>query len=294
MPAPLRVVVAITVLVAGIACAALFRRDERNPPPTAAEHLSEPAGSTVEVGPIKPNHSTQQSTRKQLGDSRSPFRYLPGPNINAGGFPAGTHSTVPAPSPTERSEGSELEAARPPSPRATVPIPSMAPKFPGAGDLRPNRVGDLPPTSASRCDRRTHRVTDGDTLETIAKRYLGSAEHAIAIREANSEVLPDPNVLPIGIELVIPPLPTGRLTSAPPAPSSASKKQAEKGHTDLGRRERGTAGAGESPPRPFEQPMAKQAPEPSGPPAAIVWPSSNSRAQTKSQPAVDGWEPAER
>jgi nucleoid-associated protein YgaU len=58
---------------------------------------------------------------------------------------------------------------------------------------------DRPPTA------RTHRIADGDSLVTLAERYLGSPDRALEIFEANRDVLSHPQLLPIGTELKIPP-----------------------------------------------------------------------------------------
>jgi nucleoid-associated protein YgaU len=50
-----------------------------------------------------------------------------------------------------------------------------------------------------------HRVLDGDSLEALAEQYLGSRELAHEIFEANRNLLASPDLLPIGIELIIPP-----------------------------------------------------------------------------------------
>jgi len=51
----------------------------------------------------------------------------------------------------------------------------------------------------------TYVVRDGDDLEGIATRYYGHPSAAAAIWGANRERLPDPRVLPIGLELRLPP-----------------------------------------------------------------------------------------
>jgi nucleoid-associated protein YgaU len=51
---------------------------------------------------------------------------------------------------------------------------------------------------------RTHRIVDGDSLEGLAERYLGSAARAGELFAANRDVLADPKLLPIGAELKIP------------------------------------------------------------------------------------------
>ena len=50
----------------------------------------------------------------------------------------------------------------------------------------------------------THKIIDGDTLASLAERYLGSASRAMEIYEANRSVLASPQELTIGVELKIP------------------------------------------------------------------------------------------
>ena len=52
---------------------------------------------------------------------------------------------------------------------------------------------------------RLHRIADGDSLATLAEQYLGSPSRATEIFQANRDVLDDPQLLPIGAELKIPP-----------------------------------------------------------------------------------------
>ena len=52
---------------------------------------------------------------------------------------------------------------------------------------------------------RRHRVRDGDTLRSIAKRYLGSEDRYMELFEANRpDILQDAELLPLGEEIVIP------------------------------------------------------------------------------------------
>ena len=52
---------------------------------------------------------------------------------------------------------------------------------------------------------RTHKIEDGDTLPALAERYLGSPRRANDIFNTNRDVLSNPDLLPIGAELKIPP-----------------------------------------------------------------------------------------
>jgi nucleoid-associated protein YgaU len=49
-----------------------------------------------------------------------------------------------------------------------------------------------------------HVVTNGDTLEKLAERYLGDAGRALEIFDLNRDQLSNPHLLPIGVELRVP------------------------------------------------------------------------------------------
>ena len=72
--------------------------------------------------------------------------------------------------------------------------------------------------AASPQPARTHKIVDGDTLQEIARQYLGSASLAGEIFEANRTKLSDPALLPIGVELTIPSGPR-RTVTTPGSPS---------------------------------------------------------------------------
>ncbi|MHB0955935.1 MAG: LysM peptidoglycan-binding domain-containing protein [Pirellulaceae bacterium] len=62
-----------------------------------------------------------------------------------------------------------------------------------------------------------HTIHDGDTLESLALRYLGDAQRAPEILHLNRNVLADPDLLPIGLTIIIPPA-----GSAAPAEQTAA------------------------------------------------------------------------
>jgi hypothetical protein len=117
------------------------------------------------------------------------------------------------------------ETSTPPRPATVVmpsvqhePPPAPAPEYPEP--RRPAAPGwgvsmhmMLPQTSANDEAARTHVVVDGDTLSALAERYLGSTARAQEIYQLNRSVLPDPKLLPIGVELKLP-LRDGRPASA--------------------------------------------------------------------------------
>ncbi|MCA9248080.1 MAG: LysM peptidoglycan-binding domain-containing protein [Planctomycetales bacterium] len=100
-------------------------------------------------------------------------------------------------------------------PHSAATPPAIAEKYDrqlfALADMRP--IGDSPiaqevshdPPQPSSKPLRNHRVNDGDTLETIARRYLGDATRWGEIFEANRTRLADPFQLPIGATLTIPP-----------------------------------------------------------------------------------------
>lgn len=69
------------------------------------------------------------------------------------------------------------------------------------------RVVGPPPWSANTAQEepRMHVVIDGDSLEKLAGRYLEDPRRSGEIFELNREVLASPDLLPIGVELKLPP-----------------------------------------------------------------------------------------
>jgi nucleoid-associated protein YgaU len=95
--------------------------------------------------------------------------------------------------------------------------PELARDFPGASapvpaDWNPavgNKIGD---GGTGQPAEQTHKIVDGDTLPALAQRYLGSADRAAEIYDLNRTVLPRPEVLPIGVQLKLPPRQSARPT----------------------------------------------------------------------------------
>ncbi len=178
------------ILLMGIVAALLFRRDP--PPPTPPV---QGVSNDLILKRVNPSPGAGQdglgSGRSTAGDAQEPGRW----------------ATVLTP----------LGSSQPP--------PDLPKSYPGVPPSANSRWGlsmgqVLPETAPSPPRLQVHKVVDGDTLADLADRYLGSKERAAAIFAANRDVLGSPQVLPIGVELKIPPaesLPP--LTLAPPAPS---------------------------------------------------------------------------
>jgi nucleoid-associated protein YgaU len=180
MDPAVKTALALCVLLAGVCAALLFRRDPAHsapPTPNSAELLliRQRAGA---LNPGLPSIQTGRST---------PTRQ------NAANVSAGKQSATVV-TPSERQE--------------SPPLP--ADSYPGTNHPASSRWGVsmdmmLPVTTPADDATRSHKIVDGDTLPALAERFLGSAARANEIFEANRDLLARPELLPIGVELKIPP-----------------------------------------------------------------------------------------
>jgi nucleoid-associated protein YgaU len=190
-----KIATAAGVLMAGLSVAMLFRHDGSRigaTPPDGFDHLVLRGRMELDC-PIAPAVSPTL-----VETVRRPS-------------PATTSSVTTAPRLAE-------EAVR----KDRVPVESVGSSvFPAereAGSWSVPRESPSPMPAASRRPLRHHRIMDGDTLASLARRYLGSEDRAGEIFELNREVLPSPMLLPIGMEIRIPP------RDAPSRPTKASPR----------------------------------------------------------------------
>jgi len=140
-----------------------------------------------------------------------------------------TYVPLQVPQPPQTSPAADLDEVVPPKSRASSAAQIRAPLdepdrpplqlspfyrslFPLNDDLRPDRDswharenhGGWRPESPPNRENRTIAITDGDTLAGLAERYLGSADLADVIYEANRHVLKRPGLLPLGAQIIIP------------------------------------------------------------------------------------------
>ncbi len=115
-----------------------------------------------------------------------------------------------------RSGYARLESEPPPravSPAPTdlsnlAPPPALPVSFqpttasPDPSDWRPQPMTRV---SAPKAQPRPYRLRDGDTLEKIADRLLGNAQRAGEIFELNRGLLTRPDLLPVGVTIMLPP-----------------------------------------------------------------------------------------
>jgi nucleoid-associated protein YgaU len=163
--------VGMCVLLAGVCAAMLFRRDQSLP--------AAPEATNVEQLLLRFRAEARAECERTLASGRAAAE-ASGPQPAA---PEPRPATVVMPS--DRRE----------------PPPSLSPEYPAK--ISPGASQDAMPPAAQTA--RTHTVVDGDTLQGLAERYLGSAARAVEIYQANRDKLSSPNLLPIGVELKLPP-----------------------------------------------------------------------------------------
>ncbi len=183
MDPAVKTAMALCVLVAGVCAAMLFRREPVHvnapPPPSPIELLirSRAAAIASRTSAAKKPAATDSNSR--AATVITPWDHADSPPPLADSYPQVEH---PASSRWGMSMDMVLPAAGP--------------------------ADELP---------RTHKIVDGDSLASLAERYLGEADRGGEIFAANRDVLTNPELLPIGVELKIPPRNAGQ---APPVPKS--------------------------------------------------------------------------
>ena len=178
----IRVFLALGVLIGGTGLALLFRLESR-------EAASATSTQDVQVVSPQPDRSadTAQGTPARAADHSQLSSAAARPLAIA-------PRQEPAPDSAEQSE----------SPPQLAESDSGVTRLSPVAGRRNGSGGRVRPAAAPK-PARTHKIVDGDTLPEIARQYLGSASLAGEIFEANRTRLSDPDLLPIGVELTIPP-----------------------------------------------------------------------------------------
>ncbi|MEX0979006.1 MAG: tail protein X [Pirellulales bacterium] len=193
MPIGKKLTVVLSVVVAGASVAFFFRKDA-SPFRFWQEGSDDPFGQRVE--------------RRVTSDVDWVQRGLPARSV----APDSKALRVPAAATAAISQPKGLVAdSQPAFQRNLNPVGALLPPIEGivgeedqfdtSHDLNsPDGRPFKPAATTSR-----HVVVDGDTLTTLAVRYLGRAEAYQEIFELNRDLLASPDLLPIGAELKIPP-----------------------------------------------------------------------------------------
>lgn len=232
-----RTLAAIGVLTAGVACATLFRKAPDPDAATVADRATSRLGVQWQAAPYPdavslPNSvatwtqglsaaepseggdaatlATSAATLAAGAATADTDRYATSQAATTPEAALGTLATDTGRDLTPTDDTRRLPAsiggptARPRDPLASAKQPpDLAPRYGDAlgGEHLGTSTRRLPPMPAP-----THVIRDGDTLESIARRYLGDANRWQEIYELNRQVLPDAEILPIGLELRLPPL----------------------------------------------------------------------------------------
>lgn len=187
-----RIVLGFSILLAGIAAAMMFRQ----PSPRARPRMPDWDDRLV----------LRQESEPRVAEPTPPRRAAP----QIGPPTAAPHLA--------RTPGRATSSLAPMN--AGEPPPRLARNYPHSHDETASPTGQSMRPEPRPADRsaepvRTHQIVDGDTLGDLAERYLGDAGRYLEIYQANRDVLPSPQVLPIGVELKIP----SRRKQVPPSPS---------------------------------------------------------------------------
>jgi len=183
-----RIAAACGVLLGGISLAMLFRHESPRTapvvPPTGEQFLlRKHVGARLGVqGASKPGSRRPQLPATSKTASSPPERSATVLRpTDSGGPPPALQTDFPAPAgPLKSRWGTSIGVGLP----GAAPLPA-------------------PPTPAQKPP--THKIVDGDTLRALAEKYLDSADRYLEIYQANRDVLSSPEVLPIGVELKLPP-----------------------------------------------------------------------------------------
>ena len=185
VPRKPKLIAAAAVVATGLLIAWPLRRSEELRPSIAPAILSPVPSSTQPAADVS-----------MAASARHP---LPATNVGLSGL------TLDPP----RSAASDIPQAV----IAAKPIYDDAAPAPGLRAFLPE-ADDPTALDEAEASERIHIVHPGDSLERLAKRYLGDEGRAIELFDHNRQVLENPHLLPIGAELRIP-APSDSAVSAP-------------------------------------------------------------------------------
>jgi len=173
-----------------------------NPPEPSASASKSGKSTKVEIPPPGPSHELLTATiSSNLHDTRPVLAPTTMPARRAARGSVSQASPVSPTSAGPGSSGRKIPARKP-----TVP-PAERHASPGNADavrqVQQERPSTIVPETIS-----TYRVRRGDTLIGIARKVYGRAGRTEYLRifRANRDKLTDPQVLPVGVVLTIPPL----------------------------------------------------------------------------------------
>ncbi len=191
MQRDLKVGLSLGVLVLGVVGALLFRRDQVAESPKPAlktarkidERIADRPRTPYMVGDIEFDQdagSTGKNPKEELAGSDRPAHTVPPNWLEDEEDPFQVARTPESNAGQQTVDNQAIPAA----PRTVTPY--------------------LPTETAQAAALQTHVIQSGESLSTIAERYLGSQGRFQELYDANRDVLTDPNRLPLGTTIVIP------------------------------------------------------------------------------------------
>ena len=216
-----RFVVGLAMLVAGVIVAGPYaaslvaahgRRAALAPPPETVawvQQAAQPAMTPATFAPVQPENAgpppawPEPLSHEQEGVPSAPFvpRGDYRPPTPPGALPPVAMDLARSTPAIDAAYRSTLDVPPPPLLDADAPPPLAVAWSANASNTALARGA----ASLPQGDTSTYVVRDGDDLTSIAIRLYGHAGGAQAIWSVNRDRLADPNVLPIGMELRIPP-----------------------------------------------------------------------------------------
>ncbi|HEY1065410.1 MAG TPA: hypothetical protein VGE52_04850 [Pirellulales bacterium] len=245
MSATVRLILALSILFLGWAAAARWPASPRDPLADRSASDTAPDLDTSAREPFQ-NASAPPAVADAwsagtdgagglVGDYAAPSEPLAGPRT----FPSASLRDVPRAQPLPSVDG--LTAFN----RSRGPAASSASMTAGFGDGNSDETERFDDTTDDQAAReaaeaevvgaaptgpRIHEIRDGDTLVELAEQYLGDGQRYIDIYEENRHLLPSPDVLPIGVRIVVPV--GGKLSAGPPElPSGLLKPLQRRGES---------------------------------------------------------------
>ena len=145
-------------------------------------------GTSLGSSPGIPGRLTRPATYQTVPASSAALESLPAPPLLPMAYesllvPVGSETTVPKTKPVNTN------------------LPVHEPLLPSADEIAAAKEAQVKPGPLWR----RHRIVEGDNLAALAQRYLGDASRAGEIHVANIDRLMSPDLLPLGVTLLIPP-----------------------------------------------------------------------------------------
>jgi LysM repeat protein len=187
MRLPVRISIVLGVLSLAVVAALPFRQSPKPMKPTTREEL-------VLSRRAQPNSENWSHRIETLATRPQPLH-----------VPASDHGTNP-----QAEKSAELPDFPPQYHHTFSPVGALLnPSDNLNGDaVAYNSLGEVPASAADDQETETapvtHKIVDGDTLSSLALRYLGNAERWRELFEHNRGILKNPDLLPIGRVLLIP------------------------------------------------------------------------------------------